>query len=197
MLFLAQTGSPNSFPYAPPTTAVWQARAGEAATLLATVPSYGGWYGGADLSPDGTKLAYVATGEFGRSAGLRVLDLATGATTTLDATGRTPRWSPTGDRVLYLSGPSSFGSAEGQPTVVSADGSGRRVLAASLTFSPGLSWSPDGAYVVGRDAVAQRLRVISVSDGASVRLRFVRPAGESPHLPPFGGSVDYYQPDWR
>ena len=54
----------------------------------------------------------------------------------------------------------------------------------------GLAWSPEGNYLIGRSSVSPSgvLRVVRISDGANVTLRF--PGAQ-------GVLDDYYQPDWR
>ena len=180
---LAVGRRPLQFSYA-----VWRASSSGAVTPALALPAFSGGYGAADVSPDGTRLAYLfTTPAFTQE--LRVLDLAAGASTLLEANGRSPRWSPQGHRVAYLTPvPNAIGGADGAPAVINADGSGRRALT-SETFSPGLAWSPDAAYVVGRVAAfaVSGLRLMRVNDGASVHLRFRS-----------GATVeDYYQPDWR
>jgi WD40 repeat protein len=104
----------------------------------------------------------------------------------LDVNANSPRWSAQDDRIVYLSTPTnSYNDGGGSATVINTNGSGRKVFGAY--FSPGMSWSPDGLYVVGR-ASDETLRVVRVSDGAAVDLHFLV------------GSVcchDYFQPDWR
>jgi hypothetical protein len=65
-------------------------------------------------------------------------------------------------------------------------------------LSPGLAWSPDGAFVAGRSAdeyaTGGGLRVTRVADGNAVTVRV--------RIPAAGGAVgstvlDLYQPDWR
>ena len=181
---LAVGRRPLEFSYA-----VWRVSADNAITMLTPLPGFSGAYGGADLSPDGTRLAYqFTTPSFTQE--LRVVTLATGASTLLEVNGRSPRWSSQGDRVAYLApANASSGGLEGALAIVNADGTGRRVLG-SEALSPGLAWSPDGAYLLGRPAAfgTPALRLYRVGDAASVLLRF-RSAG--------GGIEDYYQPDWR
>jgi hypothetical protein len=168
--------------------AVWRVAANDAITLVAPLPALSGGYGAADLSHDGTRLAYVATTP-GFTQELRVLTLATGASTALETNGRSPRWSSQGDRVAYLVPAPNSGSIEGVLVTVAPDGTGRRALGSTI-LSPGLAWSPDGAYLLGRVAAfgTAALQLVRVSDGASVLVRFRTAAG---------GSEDYYQPDWR
>jgi hypothetical protein len=159
-------------------------------TKLTDLPNLTGAYGGADISHDGTRVAYVATLPT-YTTELRVLTVATGATSVLEPGGSSPRWSSQGDRIAFLVGTSSsyYGSGDGAAVVINADGTGRRTLGNSQ-FSPGLAWSPDGAFLVGRLSTYSypSLQLVRVSDAATVPLTF----------PSSGGGVeDYFQPDWR
>ncbi|MEO7999046.1 MAG: hypothetical protein ABI852_16455 [Gemmatimonadaceae bacterium] len=151
-------------------------------TLVAALPGFSPFdigYGGSDISHDGTKVAYLNGSE------LRVLNVVTGAITVLAANGRSPRWSALDDRVAYLA---PIGTFDGTIVVINADGTNARAVG-STVFSPGLTWSPDGKFIVGRSSIspAATLMLVQVSDGASVPLRFANA----------GGVEDYYQPDWR
>ncbi len=101
-----------------------------------------------------------------------------------------PRWSVEGDRLAYLS-PSDCQNGvdnnNGVATVINVDGSGRRVLG-NFCFSPGVSWSPDGKYVIGRASEGLALRIVRVADGMDVYMRY---------RDPDNFFADYYQPDWR
>ncbi len=166
---------------------LWLVDAGNAVTLLAALPGMALAYGGADISHDGTRVAYLAAGpSFGSE--LRVFAVSNGAITVLEPNARSPRWSSQGDRVAYLVPSGGYSEFDGVAVVTNADGSGRRDLG-SAVFSPGLAWSPDGKYIVGRSSSSfPSLRLLRVSDGATVLLSFRSPNGNF---------EDYYQPDWR
>jgi hypothetical protein len=169
-----------------PDFSVWRLATDNTTTFVLALPELGPTYGGADISHNGAKVAYIATPT---SSGpeLRVLDVASGATTVLEASSTaSPRWSAQDDRVAFLSGSPASGGAV---TIINADGSGRRGLG-NFSFSPGISWSPDGTYIVGRDSDNfSGLRVVRLSDGANTTIRF-SPAAT-------GCCRDYWQPDWR
>jgi hypothetical protein len=86
--------------------------------------------------------------------------------------------------LVPISGSYDYGGAV---TIRNPDGTGRRTLG-SAAFSPGLGWSPDGTYIIGRSSQSATLRVLRVSDGADVLLSFSSPSG---------CCHDYWQPDWR
>ena len=168
-----------------PDFSLWRVASDNTITFVAALPGLGYSYGGADVSHDGTRVAYLSSSSF--PSELRALDVASGSTTLLDTKGNSPRWSAQDDRLVYLAMSSGYPPDGGVPTVINADGSGRRVLGA-VEFSPGISWSPDGTYVIGRSSEDQGLRLIRLNDGIAVSLRFPMATG---------CCHDYYQPDWR
>ncbi|MBC8086658.1 MAG: hypothetical protein H7Z40_05295 [Phycisphaerae bacterium] len=142
--------------------------------------------GHADISPDGTRVAYQSfTGVFERRE-LRIVDIASGNTTVVSPNGNSPQWNAAGDKLLFLEG-----STVGPAVIVNADGTGRRNITRSFLFSPGMAWSPDGRYIIGRSEQfpQQMLRVVRLSDNANVVLKFKHPTS--------GASLDFFQPDWR
>jgi hypothetical protein len=168
-----------------PGFSLWRVATDNTITFVAALPGFGGTYGGADVSHDGTRVAYLSTSS--SPSELRLLDVASGSTTLLDVNANSPRWSAQDDRIAYLGTPTGYYNNDGVATVINTNGSGRKVLSNAL-FSPGISWSPDGIYVVGRATDYSGLRLVRVSDGAAVSLQF--PSGSS-------CCHDYYQPDWR
>ncbi|MGV3711252.1 MAG: TolB family protein [Gemmatimonas sp.] len=159
---------------------LWRVDQNGTSTPVIALPQFPLAYGAADISPDGARVAYVAATQ------LRILTVQTGDVVSVnEPLVQSPRWSPQGDRIALLGGASFNGS----PIIFNADGSGRRTVG-TLSFSPGLSWSPDGLYLIGRSAAnpSGALRIVRVSDARSVVLSFADPAG---------GLTDYYQPDWR
>jgi WD40 repeat protein len=179
VLVVGQTNGATSHPGIP----LWSVATDNTITFLAALPDLGQTYGGADISHNGNRVAYVAN--TGASATeLRVLDVSSGSTIVLEpGTASSPRWSAQDDRVAYLV-PGNSGSIPpfGALVVTNADGTGRNALG-DAPLSPGLGWSPDGKYIVGRPVSGGALRLLRLSDGANVILKF------SGH--------DYWQPDWR
>lgn len=163
---------------------VWRVASDNAITSVASLPGMSQVYGGADISPNGTRVAYVVPWQYA-PPDLRVVDLSTGAVILVENNATSPRWSSQGDRLAFLVpvGP-YYSDLEGPAVVMNADGTGKRDLG-SGNLSPGLAWSPDGKYLVGRSSESSTwgaLRLLRVSDGANVLLRF---------------REDYYQPDWQ
>ncbi|MBC8086659.1 MAG: PD40 domain-containing protein [Phycisphaerae bacterium] len=172
------------------TTGLWRFAADSTITLLASLPGGVAGFGAADISHDGTRVAYAV--RMGTRLELRIFAVATNSFTVLEQNATSPRWSRQGDRVAFFV-PESATSADytkGYPAVVNADGSGRRVFNTTV-WQFGIGWSPDGSYLIGRkDSLTEReLQVLRVSDGIFVSLTFRGPAGNSVE--------NYQQPDWR
>ncbi|HEV7388709.1 MAG TPA: hypothetical protein VGN73_08865 [Gemmatimonadaceae bacterium] len=168
-----------------PGFSLWRVATDNTITFVVALPGLGDTYGGADVSHDGTHVAYLATSS--NPSELRLLDVASGSTTVLDVNANSPRWSAQDDRIVYLGTSTNYYTYGGVATIINTNGSGRKVLG-NADFSPGISWSPDGIYVVGRASDQSGLRLVRVSDGAAVSLQF-----------PLATSCchDYWQPDWR
>lgn len=152
---------------------VWRVAVDGAITFVAGIPSLSTVVGSTDLSHDGTRVAFSALSPTGGGE-LRVLNFVTGAVILVapNCLG-SPRWSPQDDRIAFLAGVPDYAVVvSAQLSVAGADGSGRRQLSSDV-FATGIAWSPDGAYLIAsslRDPVG--LRMIRVSDGATVALRF-------------------------
>ena len=167
-----------------PDFSLWRVATDNTITFVVALPGLARTQGGADVSHDGTRVAYISSSSSPNE--LRLLDVGSGSTTVLDSNANSPRWSAQDDRIVYLTtAPNDYNDGLGTATVINTNGSGRRVLGSD--FSPGMAWSPDGVYVVGRGSEGT-LRLIRVSDGTAVDLRFL--AGSS-------CCHDYFQPDWR
>jgi dipeptidyl aminopeptidase/acylaminoacyl peptidase len=135
------------------------------------------WLGDPRLSPDGGHLAYVVAGLDAPAdivaAEIVVIDLVTGDEHHIAPGGHrstTPRWSPLGDRLAFLS------DANGTPNVWLWEPDGRTTR--QVSFGPGpvvdLDWSPDGAALVITAAVSSAgIDVVNAKAGTFVdRLPF-------------------------
>ena len=110
-------------------------------------------WGPAALSPNGKKLAYQLSE--GDTQQLRIVDLATGQSSTLVSQGRTgryePAWSPDGTKLVYTyfePGPPSY--AQKVPSVYLADlvsGKQRKLVDGSPRWQPAAQFSGDGKWV--------------------------------------------------
>jgi hypothetical protein len=176
-----------------PGYSLWRVAADNTITFMAALPDLGApwpgypWpdYGAADISHNGSRVTYIGTTSTGVTE-LRVLDVSSGAITVLDPTSSSsPRWSAQDDRIAYLTAAPRWAQPYGAPIVINADGTGRTALG-TIGLSPGLGWSPDGKYLVGRP-IAGSLIVFRLTDGTNVTLTFSSS----------GTLRDYWQPDWR
>ena len=169
-----------------PGFSLWRVATDNTINFVAALPGLGGTYGGADVSHDGTRVAYLSTSSSPNE--LRLFDVASGSATVLDNNANSPRWSVQDDRIAYLGASSGYNPNDGVVTVINANGSGRKVLGNTI-FSPGIAWSPDGIYIAGRASDYTGLHLVRVSDGAAVSLQFPSGASCCGH--------EYSQPDWR
>ncbi len=115
-------------------------------------------------SPDGTRLVFTSSRS--AHAGLVILNLATDSLTTLGVGGNTPRWSPAGDSIAFVS---SDGAA--RLMLIAANGTGlRAVTDTAHHFDVALDWSPDGQWILARDTYA--IELISVATGTVLPLGY-------------------------
>ncbi|HEX8211936.1 MAG TPA: hypothetical protein VF584_17300 [Longimicrobium sp.] len=111
----------------------------------------------ASLSPDGTRLAYIS------GSSLVVTTLATGQSVTIPGPAASPRWSPQGSEIAYISVTESF-FANGELRAVKPDGTGNRPVSASGTqYRHTFDYSPDGKYIIA----ANRNAVLTVIETAT------------------------------
>lgn len=90
-------------------------------------------------SPDGTRLAYTEKSYTAND--VKILDLTSGAITTITGTGADEvRWSPTGERLATRGGAGLY--------VVNPDGSGLRQVIPDISTFGGLDWSGDGQWII-------------------------------------------------
>ncbi len=187
-LLVVATPAPTSPFLTPADLRVWRVATDSTISELARIPDAFFEQYTADISPNGAQVAYIA---FGPAAfpELRVLDIATGASRALVQKAYAPRWSSTGDRLAYLSTASAtfFPANTGELMTIRADGTSPRNLSGTRKFSPGLTWSPDDSYVMGRQ-VEGGWRMYRLSDGAAAGI---------PLRTRSGAPFQLLQPDWR
>lgn len=171
-----------------PGYSLWRVATDNTISFVVSLPGLGNTYGGVDISHSGTRVAYIASGAF-FGYELHVLNVSDGSSVTIENNARSPRWSAHDDllaRIIPSPG-NGFDPDYNGPVVISnPDGSGRRALGAG-SFSSGIGWSPDGAYIIGRASEGYALRLLRVADLATIVLQF----------PSVNGLHDYWQPDWR
>jgi Tol biopolymer transport system component len=139
----------------------------------------------ATWSPDGTRLAFVLSelqnnSSFTNSSTLYVLDVGENVEgevgqmrplLTSNDVILFPEWSPTGDQIVYTTGPN-----QGQEIhQIDADGGNMQVLVRSSNadvFNTHASWLPDGSGIVfssNRDGGLDYDLYVMDNDGASIR----------------------------
>jgi dipeptidyl aminopeptidase/acylaminoacyl peptidase len=120
----------------------------------------------ATSAPDGKRLAYLDVDR----GGLSLLDVATGAMTPLNIAAATPRWSPSGEWIVF--------GAAGSLHLVHPDGTGATDVAGARAFDRRADWSPDSEWLIARSAT--RLELIELRTGRILPLAWatglVRPA---------------------
>jgi Tol biopolymer transport system component len=124
-------------------------------------------------APDGTRVVLEHRTSYFLGSSVRLLDIATRAITPLHPTGQRPRWSPRGDLIAFTDA--------GAISVIKPDGGGlRRVSPPTRTYLPGVSWSPDGKYLLAQIAPSPRssvpIAVLEVETGMEILLPYTIPA---------------------
>lgn len=133
--------------------------------------------GAPSASPDGTRLVYTLIVGGGQDR-LWILDLATGASTDLKTFGHQPAWSPSGNLIAYLAL-----QENSSIKVINSDGTGARTVSpAGSSYSFGHDWSPDGQWIVVRNARQNRLEVINATSGQAILL---------------GSTAGFHGPSWK
>ena len=118
-------------------------------------------------SPDGSLVAFVTDrpDDDPSRSDLAILTVADEGIQLLGLPARTPRWSPIGDLIAFL--------RDGQVWLIDPDGSNPRLLASEESpYSPGLSWSSDGKWLVA--ANEHGVRLIEAASGMILPLAFTR-----------------------
>lgn len=117
-------------------------------------------------SPLGDRLVMVNAGG-GWDDHLWTLDVATGTATPLNMRGHTPRWSPTGTEIGFLSLPSRQLAVMDQALT-----SVRIVSEPPYVFGLGISWSPDGQWLAGYNESTYHITLVHVASGLTLPLGF-------------------------
>jgi Tol biopolymer transport system component len=145
-----------------PTSRVWR-MAADGSTLeeiTAWQPWSDGDYVVPTVSPDGTRLAITEA----PAHRVSFVDLTTGGVDDDTLIAFTPRWSPTDDVI-------AFASDSGLYTI----GADSRELTQLLPWRPcvwcGLSWSPDGEWLIYRAAT---ITLVNATTGLELPLAFAR-----------------------
>jgi WD40-like Beta Propeller Repeat len=148
------------------------------------------WIAGGSFSPDGSQVVFAASVE--RVDGIYTVD-ADGGTPRLVLAARSrtsvfnPAFSPDGTQIAYLelSDPVSL-------QVVSADGTGVRVLADECGLYPSLggpAWSPDGTHIAF-NCNRTNMWVVGADGSGLTRM----PHGRNPYWSPDGSRIAFELP---
>jgi hypothetical protein len=161
--------------------AIWRVRWSGGAPERVTTETDGTRFGWPTLSPDGTRMAYVASSGEGENLRAYVRDLASGVTELLgpnQAAGT--MWSPTGEWILYAEG-LPYPGHPGVLHLVRPDGTGDQRVVSGAAYLPGGTWSPDGRYFIaargdlGGGGPLPIIELIDITTGSRFSLPY--PAG--------------------
>jgi hypothetical protein len=155
---------------------LWRARADGSETDSLPVTPLALWSQYPSASPDGSQLAFSASGQPSGPYDLQVVSMAAGTARSLGVVGFSATWSPTANQIAYITG----GGFTGPIAIINSDGTGNRTLAAG-PYDYDMDWSPDGRYLVARNDSSGYLDLIDVT--TSVRLSL-----------PYSGSLKW--PTW-
>jgi hypothetical protein len=147
-------------------TSIWRAHSDGTAIeeIAATNPA--ALLSAPSVSPSGSVLAYEDL-----NGHIALVDLSTRAVTRLSNVGSMPVFSPDGSQIAYISATQGSGAL----VMMAADGSSvRAVSAPGHTYSVlgGLSWSPDGTWLLGVDASGM-IEIVRPSDGLAMQLKSI------------------------
>ena len=130
--------------------------------------------GDADVSPDGTEIAYTFTprADQNRSSEIRVASIETGEVRRLtgvpDMHDGGARWSPDGGSIAYASERSGFYELH----LVDPDGANDRQLTSAGADHAEHAWHPDGGRIVAARGERNRFALVSIdpADGSATEL---------------------------
>jgi hypothetical protein len=128
-------------------------------------------------SPEGDRIAFFREEGSSRNVFIRRFDMTTGQTIGADVPGHSPAWSH-GETIAYLD---TQGEASGPIMIMTPEGTGQEVVS-SANYEFGIDWSPDDAWIVGRNVSLNRLEVVQVATGLRIPL---------PH------TAGLFNPSWR
>ncbi len=117
-------------------------------------------------SPNGQQLSYVAAG----GNHIHILTLASQTDFEIGVNAEAAQWSPKSDLIAYASDAFHIG-------IVHTDGSGQTVLTPTSIYGAQFDWSPDGQFIIARNAVTNRLDLISVSTAEILPLAYTGKIG--------------------
>jgi Tol biopolymer transport system component len=128
------------------------------------------------ISPDGTRMVYLAREWVSENPRMYVREIATGARTQIGGIAASPKWSPGGDLIAYV-GTLPYGGYAGSLRVIRLDGSGDRAVT-SGDYLMGIDWSADRRFLVAYRSQAahtpepMRLELVDVSSGERIPLPY-------------------------